>query len=446
MEPLNYAGTFANIPSPQASFMEGVKNGAGLQQLQQQQAAAAAARAQQQQMQNDLAELSQNPTTDAIGRMSLKYPQLSENFKRSFDIMEPAQKQAKLEHASQVYAAINNNQPDVAVKILSDQAAALRNAGNEKDAKAAEMMATMVKDHPQMAKTSAGLILSAAVGPDKFAATYGAVGGEQRAQEQAPADLSKKRAEAVKAGAEATVAAGTIPALIQKPVEENLSAQTKREVDKFNAQIAAANSETDRGRLVLERDKFISEQGKKTLETGAGAQDAMDSANALMDQIRGVSGHPGLDAGTGTLGGIRSFFNSTDANDFRKAVEGLKAPVFLNELGKLKAAGITLGAVTEAEGKKLEQRIANLDTDQSTPAFKNQVGVLLKDTEKFIEKIKASGKLPTKGGAFVMDHPKLGKITEGDINRMISKNPGATREQVMAYLQSVQTGGASGDY
>lgn len=446
MEPLNYAGTFANIPSPQASFMEGVKNGAGLQQLQQQQAAAAAARAQQQQMNADLAELSQNPTTDAIGRMSLKYPQLSENFKRSFDIMEPAQKQTKLEHASQVYAAINNNQPDVAVKILNDQAAALRNVGNEKDAMAAEMMATMVKDHPQMAKTSAGLILSAAVGPEKFAATYGAVGGEERADEQAPADLAKKRAEAVKAGAEATVASETIPALIEKPVQENLTAAAKRRVDDLNVQIAQANSETQRGQLILERDKFLAEQGKKTQETGAGAQDAMDSANALIEQIRGVSSHPGLDAGTGTLGGIRSYFNSSNGNDFRKAVEGLKAPVFLNELGKLKAAGITLGAVTEAEGKKLEQRIANLDTDQSTPAFKNQVGVLLKDTEKFIEKIKASGKLPTKGGAFVMDHPKLGKITEGDINRMITKNPGATRDQVMAYLQSVQAGGASGDY
>ncbi|MES2352071.1 MAG: hypothetical protein V4641_31265 [Pseudomonadota bacterium] len=427
-------------------MLDGLKMGGAMRAQQQAQEDREKAKLAAAQMNADLAALSQNPTTEEIGKMSLKYPQLSENFKRSFDILEPGQKQAKLEHASQVYAAINSGKPDVAQKILNDQAAALRNVGNEKDAKAAEMMATMVRDHPDMAKTSAGLILSAAVGPDKFAATYGAVGGEQRAQQQAPADLAKKNADAVKAGAEATVAAGTVPALIQKPVEENLSAAAKRRIDDLNVQIAQANSETDRGRLVLERDKFVAEQGKKTQETGAGAQEAMDSAQALLNQIHGVADHPGIEAGTGTGSSIRSFFNSSKGNDFQKAVAGLKAPVFLNELGKLKAAGITLGAVTEAEGKKLEQRIANLDTDQSTPSFKNQVGVLLRDTEKFIEKIQASGKLPTKGGAFIMDHPKLGKITEGDINRMLAKNPGSTRDQVMKFLESVQTGGASGNY
>lgn len=451
--PIDYTSAFANIPSPQESFMQGVRDSATMQQLQaqrQQQAMALqqaeAARQQQIRMQNDLGALSQNPTSAGIAKFTTRYPHLSEPMKRAFDMLEPAEKQTQLNNWNQVSAAFETNHPEIAIKLMREQATALRNSKNEREAGAAEAMANLAETDPVFAKILTGKMLATISGPEKYAEAMAKLGGEQRAQEQAPADLAKKRAEAAKSGAEAIVAAETIPAMIDKPMQENLSAAAKRRVDDLNVQIGQADSETKRGQLVLERNKFIAEQGKKTQETGAGAQEAMDSANALLDQIRGVSSHPGLEAGTGTLSGIRSFFNSSKGNDFRKAVEGLKAPVFLNELGKLKAAGVTLGAVTEAEGKKLEQRIANLDTDQSTPAFKNQVGVLLRDTEKFIEKVKASGKLPTKGGAFVMDHPKLGKITEGDINRMITQNPGATRAQVMEYLRTVQAGGASGDY
>lgn len=452
VSPIDYSGGFAP-QDPQQAMMQGLKEGTGLQMLQQQRDAAGLAlrqaqdaALQKQKMEAELADLSENPTSAGIAKFTIRYPHLSESMKRGFDMLEPAEKQANLNNITQVASAFETGHPEIALKLMREQAVALRNSGKEREAGAAEAMANLFETDPVFAKIQTGKMLAAISGPEKYAEAMAKLGGEQRAQEQALADLAKKRAEAVKAGAESIVAAATIPAMIDKPMQENLSAAAKRRVDDLNVQIGQADSETKRGQLVLERDKFIAEQRKKEQEAGAGAQDAMDSANALLDQIHGVASHPGLEAGTGTLGGIRSFFNSSKGNDFRKAVEGLKSPVFLNELGKLKAAGITLGAVTGTEGTKLEQRIANLDPEQSTPAFKNQVGVLLRDTEKFIEKVKASGKLPTKGGAFVMDHPKLGKINEGDINRMITQNPGATRAQVMEYLRTVQAGGASGDY
>lgn len=446
MEPINYTSAFADLPSPNASFMQGVKDGAGIQQLQAQQQQAQAAQQQALQMKADLAALSQNPTTQAIGAMSIKYPQLSENFKRSFDMLDPGQKQARLDQATQVYAALHNKQPDIAVKLLNDQAEAQRNSGNEQDAKSAETVAALIQAHPEFAQTTAGLLISSALGPDKFAAAFPAIGGEQRAQEQAPADLAKKNADAVKAGAEATVAAGTIPALIQKPTEDNLTAQTKRRVDEFNAQIAGANSETERGRLTLERDKFIAEQAKTQQNAGSQAQEALDGANFVLETIARVKDHPGLNAGTGTGSSIRSFFSSSDGADFKRQAEVLKSQSFLSALSKMKEAGISLGQVTEIEGKKLEESIANLNPgDQSTSAYKNQVNVLYKQTEKFVNKIVASGKLPKAGGAFVMDHPAMGKVTDGDINRLLVQHPGATREQVIQFLNS-STGGASGNY
>ncbi len=38
-----------------------------------------------------------------------------------------------------------------------------------------------------------------------------------------------------------------------------------------------------------------------------------------------------------------------------------------------------------------------------------------------------------------MKHPKFGNVGEGDINRLMASQPGATREQVLEYLKS--TGG-----
>lgn len=205
MNPNDYTSAFAGLPDPSTTFMQGVQNGAGIQQLQLQQQQAATAQQQQAQMQADLAALSQNPTTQAIGQMSIKYPQLSESFKRSFDMVEPSQRQARLDQGVQVYSALHNKQPEIAIKLLNDQAEAQRNSGNEQDAKAAETMAELIKVHPEFAQTTAGLMLASALGPDKFTAAFPAIGAEQRADQQAPEDLRKAKANADTAEGDATV-------------------------------------------------------------------------------------------------------------------------------------------------------------------------------------------------------------------------------------------------
>lgn len=461
MDPIDYSSTFNNIPSPNQAFMQGVQGGAAMQQLQVQQQQAAAGQQRKVQMQADMSALSQNPTTQAIGAMSIKYPELSEQFKRSFDMVDPAQKQSRLDHATQVYAALHNGAPDVAQQLLGDQAAAARNSGNEAEAQHADTMAALVKEHPQFAQTTAGLMLSSALGPDKFAAAFPAIGGEQRAEQQAPADLMKKQADARKAGADAAVAVGTVPALIQKPVEENLSAVAKRRVDDLNVQIGQADSETKRGQLVLERDKFIAEQGLKAGAVGTDTQNQMDGINDSIDLVKKLKIHPGLvggvftdgpvwgkDAagigGVGTTSGkILSLLPGSDATNFRTMVETLKSKQFLTQAKEMKG----MGALSDAEGARIERAVASLDTSQSMSSFQTALGVIQATLEKGQAKLIASGKLPKTGGAFVVDHPVLGKISEGDINRLLTKNPGSTREQVIQYLSSVKnTGGASGNY
>jgi len=199
-DPYDYTSAFANLPSPVASFTQGIVGGVALNQIQQQQQQQRLALAQQKQQQADLAALSKNPTPEAIGATILKYPALSEQIKRGSDVISAAQQQARIKQAIPIYAAIQSGSNDVAVNLLSDQATAARNSGNEQDAKAAETMAQLVKDHPEFARATIGLKLASELGPGKFTEAFKGLGAEQRAQEKAPVELATKQIEATQKG------------------------------------------------------------------------------------------------------------------------------------------------------------------------------------------------------------------------------------------------------
>lgn len=203
MDPINYTVAVAN---PIENALKGYQAGLGVTQLQQEQQAQQAAAAQKQQMQADLAQLSANPSTQAIAAMSIKYPQLSEQFKRSFDMLEPTKRQAKLTHASQVYSAVLSGRSDIAADLLKKQAEGYRNAGDEAEAQASETWAKLVTDHPETVKRDAGLMLSSVMG-EKFAETFGKLGAEQRAQELQPDAVREGKAKADSAVSDATIKA-----------------------------------------------------------------------------------------------------------------------------------------------------------------------------------------------------------------------------------------------
>lgn len=196
MGPLDYSSPFANLPTAGASLMQGVQAGAAIQQAQVERQQKQLAAQQAQQQRDDLAALSQNPTPDAIASLMIKYPALSEQLKRGSDVLTSAQQQGRLDSASQVYAALQSGAPDIAAQLLKDQAAAARNSGNERDAQAADTFAKMVTEHPELAKTTIGLRLAAAVGPEKFAETFAKMGSEQRAQELQGDAVRKGKADA----------------------------------------------------------------------------------------------------------------------------------------------------------------------------------------------------------------------------------------------------------
>lgn len=193
--PNDYSGAFADLQSPTTSFMQGLQGGAAVQQLQTEQTQQQVALAQKQQMQADLAALSANPTPEAIAQASLKYPQLSEQFKRSLDMLTPAQQQAKIAAAVPIHAAALSGEHGIAAKQLREHADALQNSGNDQEAQQTRAMADLIEQHPETATVTTGMLLASAMGPDKYAAAFKDIGTEDRAAAAAPTELSTKQAD-----------------------------------------------------------------------------------------------------------------------------------------------------------------------------------------------------------------------------------------------------------
>jgi hypothetical protein len=287
MQPLDYS---QDVQTPFQAALQGYGSGVAIRndqmQRQQQEATLKAQeqqRLQQQQMQADLAGLAANPTPAAIAQMSVRYPQLSEQFKRSHDMMSAEQQSGRIEHMTQVYAAAQNGRPDVAATLLKDRATAMRNSGNDKDAKAAETMAQWATDHPESFKTTAGLMLSSAMGPDKFATTFATLGDQGRAAAKAPLELEKAKADAAKAGSEATISAAK--AEVAKPM-------AVAELQKAAADIGLTKAQTTQS-IALTR-KYNAETQKAVLEAATGdPSKAFDAETKLRkeyaDQTKGYT-------------------------------------------------------------------------------------------------------------------------------------------------------------
>lgn len=267
MQPFNYSVDVAN---PVDSALKGYATGLQLQDVQVKRDDAERTRQQQMQLQTDLSAFTriENPSPRDYSTLMVKYPQLSEHFKRAYDAGNEGQKQDALSRASQVYSAINANQPDVAADLLMQTAQAYRNSGRENEARAAEANAKLIQLNPKAARATAGMYLASVMGNDKFAAAFPAIGQESRAQDSAGATARTAEAGATKAEAEAKVK--DIEARFE---EGKLTAeQRKRELDNAYraAEVAAAPDKFRLGNTELagKIEKLAAETGTEIAKRG----------------------------------------------------------------------------------------------------------------------------------------------------------------------------------
>lgn len=422
--------------NPLAGFAQGYQIGAGIQDrqlaLQQQQLA----QMQQQQLQADILAVRQsaNPT-QGIADLALKYPQLSEQFKRSYDMMSQEQQQGQLSHATQVYAALQNGQNDLAVRMMRQRADTMKAAGSAEQAQSANRFADLIEQQPDAAKFTGGLMLAGALGPEKFATTFSTLGQEQRNAAKAPAELAKANADAGIATANAATQGDKNALDLQNMAEDAATKAQQRQIAALDVQIRQANSETQRGELVLQRDKLAAELQQKQEAKTQAAQSQLEGIDRSLETVKSIMQSPAIDGfftGAGTLGGAQlAMLPGTDRKTLQGLVDTLTSQQFLTSIKDMQG----MGALSDAEGARISAAVAKLDLNMKPQAFRNAVGVVQASLEKARNKVIGSGNLPASGGGFVMKTPTYGNVTEGDINRLLRQYPGSTREQVMQFLQ-----------
>lgn len=456
MGPIDYS---SQVQNPFQSVLAGYQGGAAIrndvQQQEQYRAAQQAAMAQRQQQAEVLNSLisNKNATASDYANASLLVPGLKDQLKQSWEMKSSDQQQSQLRDVSQVYAAVSNGRPDLAAQKLNERAAALEAAGGTKqEVQALKSQAEAITAHPEFARATVGMMLASLPGGEKLIASATTMGKEQREAGMYPTELRKGRAEAAltegKAGitaveaANAPVRVGLENANIESTIQDRAAGQ---EIARGQLGVAQENAMTGRGNLVLDQQKQTAAMGEKKKTESLAAQDQIDTINSSLSSVQALAKHPSIDLMVGSYTGkLNSNIPGSSRKDIEALVDTVKSQQFLTGIKQMSG----MGALSNAEGDKIGSAVASLSLDQSPKAFKNALGVIQSTLEKAQAKAVASGKLPETGGAFVMKLPRIGNVTESDINKLLAKNPGSTREQAIKYLESLQTkpGGATGGF
>lgn len=174
MQPINYLGM---IPQPDfgANLLQGLKIGAGLQEVQaatelkkQQLLEKQQAMALQEQYARDLQATLQNPTAQGFAALTAKYPKQREAFESSWKTLTDAQKDSEFSAGTQAFNAIQSGRVDVAKAQLEQRIEAMRNAGQD-PGKLVQMRDALDQD-PKLVAGQIGLVLSS-IDPDKWSKT-----------------------------------------------------------------------------------------------------------------------------------------------------------------------------------------------------------------------------------------------------------------------------------
>lgn len=406
--PFNYNTNFTAQPvSPMQSFTSGIgaaqtATGNALQ-LQ----AAAVQNTQAVQMQRDLTAAAQNPTPDAIAALSMKYPQMADKFKQSFDMMTQQQRDAKLNQAVPIYAAIQAGKVDTAVKLLTSQADAYDNAGRPQDAAQARAMAKLVQLDPHGAKLSFGFGLAAGMGSDKFVDTFGKVGAERRAEETQPAAVTEANAKAKTAAADAAVAP-TMADLKTKDIASQIADRSTKlglQADEIKSKMQIQLREIDEkyGAPQGANLEFVNKAAEKAATADSMANRFSEYADKADQLSKGYGGQVGRVAES-----LKQVLGSQDAiSALKSEYQALRSQLIAANLPP------QVTRLTDADLKVFAAGIPDANADPRAIATFLRAGALIKHIEASTEDAKAQWAAANRGMQNARKEFDLNGITVG---------------------------------
>lgn len=374
--PFNY--TLQNV-DPAQSMINALQIGAGINQVEQAKSQAAI----QEQMNQDFGALADNPTPEAIAQISAKYPHLSEDLKRVHGMLSEEQKNSKVQQASQVYSALQANEPEIAQNILEELAVANENSGDSQEAKVLRDLSKLIELNPNAAQITAGTFLAANMGADKFTETFTKLQEDRRKTGLEEAELTEKQSKAYKAAVDADFADSNAAADLRKKGWDILKIQEDIKIAKENSKIAALNANLRREQLKIDKMKDSTQREQNQLrlqemqlklqemenkrdsavrEKVANVEAARSNIDNMMNTVDRIVDTPlnVIENATGPIDDVLPTFRQSTA-DFEELVKTVDAQAFLAQIPNIKG----MGALSNAEGEKLAAALQNFSLRQS---------------------------------------------------------------------------------
>ncbi|MRA47182.1 hypothetical protein [Acinetobacter pittii] len=216
-----------------------------------------------------------NKTAEDYANIISRYPDLAEPYQKAWGIMDAGQQQQTLSTASQVYAALRSQQPQIAKDLLTEQIQAYDNSGKKSESNQLKMVLGLIDKSPDAATSSIGMLMSS-VNPDKFKDILSTLGDEQRSNEKQPYELKQIAASTAKTTAETQ---GQNIENLYKPQ------QLQGSIDQTGSQIALNYSTINNmaEQRKLDRDKLETEAMLKLQEMDQTKSKLTDSAQKLVN-------------------------------------------------------------------------------------------------------------------------------------------------------------------
>lgn len=375
MEPINYL-PMQQI-NPLAQLMQGLQTGASLRQIREQRTAEEQSAQLKEQFKADFTDYMSAPSYERLTALQVKYPGMSDALKPLVANMDKKQLQSDLGATYQALSAIRSGKPDIALSTVDNYIKAAENSGI--DTSKLIQIRTAIETNPDGAATQieamAGLIDPE--GYKKFTEAQAKSAETTREERLFPSKLAEAQA---KADIEGVKAKYIEPQTIQDIQAKGISMKKMLadiDIARQNSRIAAMQASIAKEGNLLKREelrlKVMEAQDKlsTTLRERAGevegALSTSDNVLNTIDRIMRVpkkvkeSAHGPISSKIPTL--------SADTADYEALMETLGSQAFLSQVSALKG----MGALSDAEGKKLQAGMQNLSLTQSADQAERNV-------------------------------------------------------------------------
>jgi len=379
MDPINYAGLLPQVNLGQ-QFLQGLQVGDVLMNARAQEQAKQDALARQQQYQTDLQSAFKKPSAEKFAMLTAKYPQQHEALKQSWNQLSEGQKAADFGLASKAYAALNANRPELAASLFEKQIETKKASGA--DTSEEQQVLDMLKSDPTNAKGFLGYSMFSA-DPDKYASSIAALGGEQRAEQLQPLRMAEAKASAQKTAEEAKTAAVTaryadsqaVADLAKKKwditkIDEDI--KIAKETNRIKAMEAAQSKESNalkREELGLKIEEAKRGRDEKIRENVASAESSASTADNMLNTIERIKKNPALNNVLGSVEGRLPSVFSDEGSNAIELIDTLGSQAFLSQVSAMKG----LGALSNAEGEKLQSALQSLSRKQGEKQFRENL-------------------------------------------------------------------------